>query len=128
VALFYRFCNDKTLTLRGPPWLDASTVFRARKRVEDDRLRATGLNRTVAAIARKARSMSTNTYWPGETVPESGVYSVIHTNNHAQPHDVIILGKGVFPRCNECGDRVYFTLTKAAQNIAANLHFQKDGA
>ena len=69
--------------------------------------------------------MSTNTFWPGETIPATGIYSVVHTNNHANPHDVTIASDGEFPPCNECGDRVYFSLTKAGQNITLNPYFCK---
>ena len=71
--------------------------------------------------------MSTNTFWPGEKIPGAGVYSVVHTNNHANPHDVTIASDGAFPPCNECGDRVYFTLAKAAQNIANGIRFDFAG-
>ena len=45
--------------------------------------------------------MSTNTFWPGDKIPATGVYSVVHTNNHANPHDVTIASDGAFPHCNE---------------------------
>ena len=45
--------------------------------------------------------MSTNTFWPGDKIPTAGVYSVVHTNNHANPHDVTIASDGAFPHCNE---------------------------
>ena len=69
--------------------------------------------------------MSTNIFWPGERIPAAGVYTVVHTNNHAPSHDVTIASRGEFPQCNDCGDRVYFTLTKAGQSIAANSYFCK---
>jgi len=72
--------------------------------------------------------MSTNTFWPGEKIPATGIYSVVHTNNHTNPHDVTIASDGEFPLCNECGDRVYFTLNKAGQNIALNPYFCKPSA
>jgi hypothetical protein len=67
--------------------------------------------------------MTSNAYWPGEQISKSGVYSVVHTNNHTPTHDVTILREGAFPPCNECGNRVYFTLTRAGQCIALNPHF-----
>ena len=45
--------------------------------------------------------MSTNTFWAGDKIPAAGVYSVVHTNNHANPHDVTIASDGAFPHCNE---------------------------
>jgi hypothetical protein len=69
--------------------------------------------------------MPANTYWPGQYVPKSGVYSVVHTNNHAMPHDVTIQGNRDFPSCKECGNRVYFTLAKAGEDIALNPHFRQ---
>jgi hypothetical protein len=49
----------------------------------------------------------------------------VHTNNHTGSHDVTILREGDFPVCNECGSRVYFTLTRPGQNIALNPHFRR---
>jgi hypothetical protein len=71
--------------------------------------------------------MAASSFWPGEKIPTAGVYSVVHTNNHVVPHEVTIAYDGEFPPCQECGPRVYFTLTKAGQNIASNPHFRKSG-
>jgi hypothetical protein len=69
--------------------------------------------------------MSGQSFWPGDKIPAAGVYSVVHTNNHVVTHDVTIADSGEFPPCDECGGRVYFTLTKAGQNIASHPHFRK---
>jgi len=68
--------------------------------------------------------VTANTYWPGEKVPSSGVYRVVHTNNHTAAHDVTIARQSEFPLCNECGSRVYFILTKRGENIALNTYFR----
>jgi hypothetical protein len=72
--------------------------------------------------------MSARSYWPGDAIPDSGVYRVVHTTNHAVAHDVIILAEGAFPPCRHCGTRVYFTLAKAGEDIARNLHFSAEAS
>jgi hypothetical protein len=69
--------------------------------------------------------MTASSYWPGQPIPRSGVYTAVHTNNHTGAHDLTILRSGKFPACNECGSRVYFTLAKPGQNIANNEHFMR---
>jgi hypothetical protein len=47
------------------------------------------------------------------------------TNNHVAAHEVFIHGDGAFPSCNDCGDRVYFTLVRAGEDIASSPYFRR---
>ena len=46
-------------------------------------------------------------YFPGEAVPESGVYFAIH-DYHREPHLVSAVKYEIFPECRKCRDRVRF--------------------
>ena len=61
---------------------------------------------------------------PGETVPRSGIYSVLHDPNHSQSHEVTCVYGKKFPPCNHCGHHVRFRLERAAQHIEHNEHFK----
>jgi hypothetical protein len=62
---------------------------------------------------------------PGEIVPASGIYGVLHDENHSQKHEVTcIIGKK-FPPCNHCGADVRFRLVRAAHHIDRHKNFKK---
>ena len=65
---------------------------------------------------------------PGETVPISGIYDVIHDKldgaDHAQQHQVTAMAGSVFPRCRGCREWVRLRLYRAAVNVEAHLHFE----
>lgn len=62
---------------------------------------------------------------PGDKVPNSGIYRVVHDSRHAQEHEVTcIIGK-VFPACNDCGSHPRFTLVRAAHHIENHDNFKK---
>lgn len=42
-------------------------------------------------------------YKPGDEVPNSGIYKVIHDPNHAKAHEVTAIVGEHFPPCNHCG-------------------------
>jgi CheY-like chemotaxis protein len=46
-------------------------------------------------------------YKPGEVVPESGVYRVLHSR-HRSSHESTLQEGETFPFCNQCGDDVRF--------------------
>jgi hypothetical protein len=56
------------------------------------------------------------TYETGETVPETGIYRVIHSA-HRLPHEVVIQKDEYFPRCCKCSESVVFTLVHAAPEL-----------
>ena len=66
---------------------------------------------------------------PGDKVPVSGIYDVIHDkldgDDHALPHHVTAIEGEVFPRCGGCHSSVRFRLHQAAQHVAAHDHFKQ---
>ncbi len=46
-------------------------------------------------------------YKPGEIVPTSGIYTVVH-HDHRPPHDVIVVRGEEFPTCRFCKTDVRF--------------------
>jgi hypothetical protein len=60
---------------------------------------------------------------PGDTVPNSGIYTMIHDTNHAQSHDVTCVYGKRFPPCRGCS-HPRFKLKYAAQHIDNNDHFK----
>lgn len=53
----------------------------------------------------------------GESVPESGIYSVVHDSNHHDPHDVTCVKYEHFPPC-KCGKGAAFKLKYAAEHLS----------
>jgi hypothetical protein len=68
--------------------------------------------------------MAERTYGPGEKVPKSGIYRVVHDENHAEPHEVTCVIGEPFPPCRGCGKGVEFSLVKAAHHIENQEHFK----
>jgi hypothetical protein len=46
-------------------------------------------------------------FFPGEAVPESGVYFAIH-DGHREPHLISAIKLEIFPECRKCRGRVRF--------------------
>ena len=67
--------------------------------------------------------LSTQVYYTGEPVPESGIYSVSHAP-HRLPSEVTLLRQQPFPRCEKCDAPVEFTLLRSAPQIAAHPDFR----
>ena len=66
---------------------------------------------------------------PGDEVPLSGIYDVIHDkldgDDHALPHLVTAITGEVFPPCRGCDGSVRFRLHRAAEHIEAHDHFRQ---
>jgi hypothetical protein len=52
---------------------------------------------------------------PGEKVSHSGIYTVLHDNNHVEPHEVTCVFGKVFPLCRGC-NHPRFKLKYAAKH------------
>ena len=52
---------------------------------------------------------------PGEEVPESGIYMVLHDGAHTPPHEVTCVEGKVFPPCHCCKPR--FVLVRVTQHV-----------
>ena len=66
---------------------------------------------------------------PGDRVPASGIYDVIHDkldgDDHAQPHRVVAISGMVFPQCLVCHGWARFRLHEAAELVEAHHHFKR---
>jgi len=63
--------------------------------------------------------MANEIYKPGDKVPASGIYKVLHDRNHIQEHEVTAVLDEHFPPCNGCGKGAHprFQLVRAAHHI-----------
>ncbi|MBV8358818.1 MAG: hypothetical protein JO189_12905 [Deltaproteobacteria bacterium] len=65
---------------------------------------------------------------PGEQVPTSGIYDVVHDkvdgDDHAHPHQVIAIAGTAFPPCLGCHGWVRFRLHQAAEPVDVHHHFK----
>lgn len=50
-------------------------------------------------------------YKSADTIPESGIYRVVHAQ-HRLPHEVTLLGGQTFPPCAQCREDVRFELVR----------------
>ena len=65
-----------------------------------------------------------NQFKPGEEVPISGIYKVVHDSYHAAEHEVTCVHGKRFPPCNHCGHRVRFVLVRAARHVETQENFK----
>ncbi len=57
-------------------------------------------------------------YSTGQTVPESGIYRVVHAE-HRLPHEVTLLRGEEFPRCCKCSGSVSFEVVRLAPQLTS---------
>ena len=62
-------------------------------------------------------------YEPGDKVPCSGIYKVVHDDEHTEEHEVTVIFGKHFPPCNHCGDEVRFVLVRKAKHITNHSDF-----
>jgi hypothetical protein len=72
--------------------------------------------------ARKAGRSLLN---PGDGVPESGVYEVVHGNCESQELEMIFLAGQTFPACRLCGSQVRFQLKRAVPHISEDRDLKR---
>jgi hypothetical protein len=53
----------------------------------------------------------------GDTIPESGLYKVLHSQ-HRLPHQVTLVAGQAFPPCGKCRDEVRFELVRILPALA----------
>ena len=53
----------------------------------------------------------------GETIPESGIYEVMHENAHRASHESVLVKGDRFPYCDTCDERVRFRVVRTAPYI-----------
>ena len=61
---------------------------------------------------------------PGDTVPNSGIYRVIHDPKHAQEHEVTCIYGKKFPPCRDCA-HPRFMLVRKALHIDTHDFFKR---
>lgn len=54
---------------------------------------------------------------PGQTIPESGIYEVIHDLDHRAAHESVMVKGDKFPLCDTCDDRIRFRVVRTAPYI-----------
>lgn len=61
---------------------------------------------------------------PGETVEESGIYEICHSDEPR--NSLILLRNTFFPHCKRCGDRVRYKLIQAVPHISEDPDFVEE--
>lgn len=79
--------------------------------------------RSMASEESSAR-MAESQNKPGEVVPCSGIYRIVHAE-HRTEHEGTLLEGEVFPGCTVCGEKVRFQLRQAANPIEQQPDFEK---
>ena len=64
-----------------------------------------------------------DTFKPGDKVPHSGIYRVVHDPEHSQPHEVTCVFGAPFPPCRGC-HHPRFVLVRAAIHVSSHEHFK----
>jgi hypothetical protein len=59
---------------------------------------------------------------PGDKVPQSGIYKVIHDPTHKREHEVTCIFDKIFPPCRGC-NHPRFILVRAARHIETDESF-----
>ena len=72
------------------------------------------------------RGKHTRIFLPGEPVPETGIYEVIHDRGHRPSHDVVMHGNDLFPACDQCDIRVRFRMVRTAPYIFDDEDFVEE--
>ncbi len=68
--------------------------------------------------------MAEEMFKPGDKVPRSGIYKVVHDKNHHEAHEVTVIYGSKFPPCNHCGEHPRFVLVRFAKHILQHEHFK----
>lgn len=63
-------------------------------------------------------------YKPGDEVPKSGIYRVIHDPRHAEEHEVTCVYGKKFPPCRSCA-HPRFILVRSAHHIETDEFFRR---
>jgi YjzC-like protein len=70
------------------------------------------------------RWMEMDEFKPGDKVPRSGIYKVVHQGGHQDEHEVTAVKGDTLPLCKLCGDHPRFTLVTAAHHVQNHEHFK----
>ena len=67
--------------------------------------------------ASKKRMKTARVFAPGNLVPISGVYQVVHLTEHRAPHDVIASRGEQVPTCRICKAKVRFRVVQVISHM-----------
>ena len=62
---------------------------------------------------------------PGDRVPATGIYKVVHEYQHYPTHHVTVLCGDLFPTCLGCSERVQFEVALSAVHVNAHPQFHR---
>jgi hypothetical protein len=62
---------------------------------------------------------------PGDVVPESGIYNVLHSRCTSDVREATFVAGQQLPPCRVCGSRVRFQLKQAIPHISEDRDFRK---
>jgi hypothetical protein len=65
-------------------------------------------------------------FLPGQPVPQTGIYEVIHDRNHRASHEAVMHREDLFPVCDQCDTRVRFKLVRTAPYIFDDEDFVEE--
>ncbi len=65
-------------------------------------------------------------FLPGQPIPETGIYEVIHDRAHREAHEAVMHGGDLFPACDQCDMRVRFKLVRTAPYIFDDEDFVEE--
>lgn len=63
---------------------------------------------------------------PGDVVPESGIYEVLHSRCTSDVREATFVAGQQLPPCRVCGSRVRFELKQAIPHISEDRDFRKE--
>ena len=66
---------------------------------------------------RRGPARHATVFLPGQPVPETGIYEVIHDRAHRASHEAVMHREDLFPVCDQCDTRVRFKLVRTAPYI-----------
>lgn len=69
------------------------------------------------------RPRHTTLFLPGSPIPATGIFEVIHDNEHRKAHEAVLHGGDLFPLCDQCGDRARFRLVRTVPYIFEDEDF-----
>jgi hypothetical protein len=72
---------------------------------------------------RQRRFLHTSFFLPGMTIPESGIYEVVHEGAHRETHESVLVKGDAFPSCDVCDMRVRFRVVRTAPYIFEDEDF-----
>src|SRR5438105_5286258 len=69
--------------------------------------RSLSLSPYTRSLRAEVMSPREERYKPGQAVPQTGIYKVLHFRHRAAHHNTLLRGSK-FPACKKCGERVRF--------------------